>query len=356
MPKLIIHSATEQVTTFLKKELFNGAWRGVMPGSDKLASQLGVGRDTVEMALRNLEAEGILVNQGPRRGRLITLPPDVSSERQMRVGIFTYEMVDRRLDYIMKLEHQLSEAGHRLVYPKKCLLELGMDTERVMRMVEETEVDAWIILGGSRNILKKFIELKIPAIAMFGRWKGLSVAAVGPSKSEPIAKATKRLIDLGHRRIVLITRKMRRTPKPGAPEQAFLDTLEANGILPGSYNLPDWEETIDGLYDRLESLFQITPPTAMIIDEVPHFIATRQFLARKQLIIPEDISLICTDYTDAFDWCRPKISHIKWDADPVVSRTVSWVNNVSSGKADVKHTHTLAEFDEGGTVGPVRSE
>lgn len=327
-----------------------------MPGSDKLSSILGVGRDTLDRALKNLEKEGLLVNQGPRKGRLIVASPGASSERQLRVGILVYEMADRRLDYIINLEHELSATGHRIVHPKKCLIELGLDVDRVRQMVEETKVDAWIILGGPRNILKKFIELKIPAIAIFGRWKGLSIAAVGPNKMLPISEATKRLIDLGHRRIVLITRKMRRLPKPGPSEQAFLDTLEANGIMPGPYNLPHWEETVDGLYERLESLFQITPPTAMIIDEVPHFIATRQFLARKQRIIPEDISLICTDYTDAFDWCRPKVSHIKWDADPVVRRTVSWVNHISRGKVDLLQTQTLAEFEENGTVGPVRNE
>lgn len=57
-------SITEQVAVHLRGELLRGRWSGVMPGKHHLAEELGVNNKTVESALRQLEAEGLLVAQG----------------------------------------------------------------------------------------------------------------------------------------------------------------------------------------------------------------------------------------------------------------------------------------------------
>ena len=48
----------------------------------------------------------------------------------------------------------------------------------------------------------------------------------------------------------------------------------------------------EGLQKLLGSLFRLTPPTAMIIDEAPLFAATQQFLASQGLRVPQQVSLI----------------------------------------------------------------
>jgi hypothetical protein len=35
-------------------------------------------------------------------------------------------------------------------------------------------------------------------------------------------------------------------------------------------------------------------------------------------------------------------------------RVVGWTNNVARGKVDQRETHTLAEFIDGGTIGPAK--
>jgi DNA-binding LacI/PurR family transcriptional regulator len=81
------------------------------------------------------------------------------------------------------------------------------------------------------------------------------------------------LIGLGHRRIVSLARPRRRLPAPGTCEQAFLDDLAAHGIFQSPYHLPDWQEPIDAFHGRLESLFQFTQPTAMIIEKAAFYVA-----------------------------------------------------------------------------------
>jgi DNA-binding LacI/PurR family transcriptional regulator len=270
----------------------------------------------------------------------------------MRVAILLAESHNRKRDYMARLQHLLMEKGHAAFFVPSSLYQLGMDVKRVARMAGRTEADAWVVCAGSRGILEWFAERERPALALFGRVRKLRMACAGIEKVPAYAEATRELIRLGHRRIVLISRAQRRLPVPGTLEQAFLDELAAHGLPVSTYNLPDWEETITGFQKRLESLFQVSPPTAMIVDEVPLFIATQQFLARKRMRVPEDVSLVCPDHDSAFDWCVPSVSHIRWDSEPLVRRIARWVANVSHGKPDTHQYFTPAEFVRGGTVGP----
>ena len=228
-----------------------------------------------------------------------------------------------------------------------------MDVKRIAKLVEETQADAWIVVGGSRHVLEWFVEHSIPAFALFGRRRSLTIAGAGPAKPTAMIDLTKRLIQLGHRKIVLLVREERRLPKPGATESAFLKTLEANGIQPSSYHLPGWSESPDGFQKCLEELFRVTPPTALIVDESPFFVAAMQFFIKRGIRVPEAVSLACCDSDPNFSWCMPPITHIDWDSRPILKRIVNWASNISRGKIDHQQLETKAQFVEGGTIGPV---
>lgn len=347
-------STVAQLVAYLTQELERGRWHGRMPGVIRLARELGVARNSVEAALFELERIGVLVPMGAGRGRLIELKRGDRRMSSLRVAILPGEEADRRVDYLVELRHELEKAGHSAAFAPDSIVELGMSVKRIANMVTKTEADAWVVAAGPRDLLDWFATGDLPVFALFGRRRGLPMASVGPDKPSAYATATRALLDLGHRRIVLLARPRRRLPVPGASEQAFLDELAASGITPDLYHLPDWEVTIEGFHGRLESLFKITPPTALIIDEAPFFVAAQQFLAGRGLRVPEDVSLVCTDADPAFAWCKPAVSHIRWDSHPVVKRILRWVANVSTGEKDLRQTLTPAEFVTGGTIGPAK--
>lgn len=351
MPRLPLLSPSQQVARHLREELQRGVWREEMPGIPYLAAELGLDAKTVVAALRLLEEEGILEHQGNgRRRRIVELasPPSPS----LRLAILLGEAADGQLEYMTDLQHRLRENGHSLFFLKQSMVELGMDMRRIARAVERTDAGAWIVLSGSREVLKWFSARPIPAFAMFGRRRGLPLPSVGPDMPAACAAATRELIGLGHRRIVMLVRPRRRLPQPGTSEQAFLDELARHGIPPSEYNLPAWDETIHSFHARLESLFRVTPPTAMIIDELPLLIAVQQFLAGRRLRVPNDVSLICTENAPALDWCQPAIAHIRSEFKPIIRRVLRWAANVSAGKSDLRQSFTPAKFVPGGTIGP----
>lgn len=345
-------TVAEQVAQLLRDGLRQGRWRGSIPGRIRLAAELGVNHKTVKAALQILEDEGILVSRGAGRERKIVGAGEIAPS-SLRVAILLYEPSDRQVHFMVDLRHQLAEAGHTAHFAAKTMAELGMKVSRIARLVEQTEADAWVILAGPRDVLEWFAARPTPAFAMFGRLMQVPLASTSPKKAGALHELVDRLVSLGHRRIVMLAREDRRKPQPGFFERLFFEKLESCGIRTGAYNLPDWGDSPEELERVLASLFRHTPPTALIVEDGLLFSAVQQHLARLGILAPEQVSLACTDAYPSFEWCRPTIAHIAWDAKPVVKRVLSWANNIRRGKEDRRKTTSLARFVDGGTIGPV---
>ena len=351
MPQPTFLTITEQVAEHLRGELYRGRWTDTIPGSRKLSTELEVNSKTIEDALQLLEAEGILVGQGVGRGRRIVLPED-HVQPGLRVAILVYEEGSKSLDYHVYCKNNLEAAGHTVFYAPSHLTEIKMDVPRLARMVAKTEADAWVVSAGTSEVLQWFLQQKIPVFAIFGRRRKLNIAAVGPDHVPALAEATRRLIELGHQRIVFLD-SLYSVSEPGTIGAAFLAALSAGGITVGSYNLPGWEGGLEGLYAYLDSSFQISPPTAIIASSSPNYFATQSFLVNRGIRVPQDLSLICVDDDPHFSQYRPSVSHIGWSSRSVANRIVRWVRNISEGKEDARQTTIKSEFIEGGTIGPV---
>jgi len=328
-------------------------WAGVVPGRDKLSREFGVSGKTVEAALRLLEKRGVLESAGAGKRRRIKSRNGVSV-RGMKLAILSFDPLSQCPGYLVELQHMLVEAGHAAFFAPKSQAELGNSLRAVSRFVKQTKADAWVLEAASREVLEWFIKQDIPVFALFGRRRGLPIAGFGPEKSDAYAQVARRFYELGHRRIVLLARRVRRLPEPGTIEKAFLGELEAQGIETSSYNLPDWEENVRGFHERLNTMFLVNPPTALLIDEAQYFLAALHFCASRGLRVPGHVSLACTDDDPGFAWFTPKVAHIRWDRRAVLLRITRWAANVSQGKADRRQSFTKAEFVEGGTIGPVR--
>lgn len=344
-------SAVSQLADHLREQILHGKITGTMPGVNQLVRQLGVGTKTVLGAIASLEKERLIESQGGNRPRRIAAPGSGGS-RSLRVRILLYESSDLSADYIMDLRHRLEEAGHDAAFASKTLRDLRMQPGRVAGFVKQTPADAWVVVAGSKLILEWFLAQSLPTFALFGRMTNLPIAATGPRKSPAVAEAVRRLVALGHRSIVMLCREERRMPNPGLSERVFLDELEAHGIAPSRFNLPDWGDDMAGFHKCLDDLFRITPPTALLISDPVLFTAAHQHLAQRGIVAPRDVSMICQEPHPLFEWWAPPVSHIFHDSKPYIRRIVRWVENVARGVDDRAQTPTLARFIEGGTIGP----
>ncbi len=342
-------SAVEQLAAHLREEIASGGWRDAMPGVAKLSLALGVGTRTVVAALQILKREGLLEGDGERRRSRI-VAAGTGKPRGLRIRILQYDIDDAHDEHVIGLRFRLEEKGHHVAVAPKTLSELKFDVKRVARMVEKTGGDAWVVRSGSRPVLEWFAARSVPTFAMFGRQTGIPMASVANVKSPALAEALRRLVDLGHRRIVLLTREDRRKPIPGLMERRFLDELQRLGIPVGAYNLPEWEDHRDSFQRCLQGLFRHTPPSALIFSEPTFLFATQQFLTRRRLSVPEHVSMIALDDHPAFRWFVPEVSRIQTDGRRWVARIVDWADNVANGREDRRETLIRSKFFKGETI------
>ncbi len=352
MKPLRLISTAEQVAAHLTEEITQGSLVGELPGARKLANQLGVNHKTIDAAAALLENRGLLKSQGAGKPRLI-ITPDETARRAMHVAILTYEPESSQgSKIIIELRHSLSNIGHTCTLSEKSQQELGWNLGKITQLVEKTKADAWIVQAGSHEILEWFSQQTFPSLALYGQFLDIPVAAVGAMKVPAVIDALDRLTAYGHSRIVMLSRETDRLPAPGYTQRNFLEQLEARGIQASAYNLPDWECTPQGLQKILDSLFQLTPPTALFITDILLLFPAYTHLLRHGVTAPQRVSLICSDEQPEYLWCRPSIAHIRWDQYKIVRRILEWADKTSRGKVDLSQVFVDAEFFAGDTIGP----
>lgn len=344
-----ILSAPEQVAASLRDEIARGRWIGTLPGIYSLSAELGFPRKPIEQALLLLEKEGLLFPQGVGRRRKIAAL-EKFSPRSMRVAILDYDPSGIH-ENMTELLNRLSDQGHTAFFSDKTLMELDMNVARIARLVKKTEADIWIVIAGPTEVLDWFDTQKIPVFSIFGNFAKFQMAGIGISYAKPLLDSTRRLIELGHRRIVYMVNRGRVDYPLGSLWKRILEEMETHGIITGTYNLPKWEDSSEGFYQLLKSLFAHTPPTALVIEEIPHFVATLQFCAEHGLRVPHDVSLICLCYGSDLDYCYPAVTHIHWDYRPMIKRITEWANHMVIGKQDHRQSYIKANFVIGGTIG-----
>lgn len=344
-------TVTDQFVAYLRAAISNGELTVTMPGIKRLATTHGVSSNTVAAALEQLEHEGFLKPQGHGRRSQILLPED-AERPTFRITLLPYERADLLLDHVLEIKRRLEEEGCEVNVAEKSLMEMGMKVSRIAQLVKHTKTDAWVVFSAPQEVLEWFVTHPVPSFALFGRFRRLPIAATGLDKAPAFRAAIRRLAELGHRRIVMLQPKHNRMPSPSLLVRESIEEMEIHGIKTGPYNLPDWEQSPEGLRKRLDSLFMLSPPTAIILDRPNEFIGAQLYLARRGIFAPQDISLICDD-DPAFEWCEPSVSCIRWENRPLVRRIIRWVHNISNGKDDRRQTFTKAKFLEKGTIGPV---
>ena len=130
----------------------------------------------------------------------------------------------------------------------------------------------------------------------------------------------------------MLTRRERRKSSIGLTQQTFLDELRARGIRTGDYNLPDWSESSGGLKACLDSLFAVTPPTAIYVMTGELLLAVQNYLARRRDRGHGDVTLICPEYHPNYDWCDPQVPHLRWESEKIIRQAVNWVDGLAAGK------------------------
>jgi len=349
----------EQTAAHLREGFQSGRWIGTLPGVLQLAGELMISKQIVRSALLLLEQEGWIESGGNgRKRRIVEKRGNASAQQSLRIGIMLDEPLENepsnQIKILLGVRHAIETSGHSCIFSSQYLSRLNDNLPRISRIVKAAAADAWIVCPASRTVLEWFIAQKLPVFALGGRFQGLPVASCATRLAPAIESAIHALLNHGHRRIVMLAPPVLRKPAPIPSLQGYLDLLKERGINTTDYNLPHFEETTESLADCLNSVFKVTPPTAVLTMRTDHCVALLSFLALRGLQVPRDVSMVYMHMDPVFRFRRPALDHFNVQAEEFVTRITRWINGVKKGKPDQRQVIFDAVYVPGGTVGPVK--
>jgi DNA-binding LacI/PurR family transcriptional regulator len=259
---------------------------------------------------------------------------------------------------VMQMMAQLKSAGHdevTIVVPavKRPLRPLA-------KLVGEAEADAWLVQFGTREVLEWFAASGLPVFGCGGSFIGLKMGGAGSGNYADVMQDAARLVvGLGHRRVVFIGESAFRRPTLTLTVRNLHAELQSVGVEPGPYHVPEWEETPEGLARLLESLFQFTPPTAVICQSLQITIATLGFLSRRGMRVPQDVSVVSLSRRDPLcQWIFPGLEPVCVEEDHkfVLRRIRQWLAKVAAGQVDYRQVSARGRLSEGNSVAIPKSE
>lgn len=189
----------------------------------------------------------------------------------------------------------------------------------LLRSFSSGQVDG-VLMGPYTPIEGEFEEilrgLPVPLV-MIDRDQPTWCDAVYVDHEGGMKQATGYLLDLGHRRIALVTGSTNLHPGAGRM-RGFKQAYAERGLQPVPELMVSDSFLRDQAYRTTSSLLGLShPPTAIIAGGIDMLSGVLRAIRTRGLRIPEDISVIGSGQSDLSDLHQPPIAVVSWDQNEV---------------------------------------
>jgi LacI family transcriptional regulator len=228
------------------------------------------------------------------------------------VGFIISDISNTLFSSIVKAaEGVLQEAGYTLV-----LANTGEGTVReveLIHLLQQRRMDGLIMTvfqEGNTAVQEAIQNLRLPVV-LLDRELPIPVDAVYADHASGMFQATKHLLELGHRRIALITES--RLNRPGRERiRGFEQAFQSLGLTPD----PDFicSRSLSAEYGFRESYSLLTGshrPTAIIAGGNQILVGLLKAVRLCSVRIPEDLSVISCDDTDLTALATPPVTVVQ---------------------------------------------
>ena len=346
----------------LKEWINRGVLGEVLPGELELKSRLGVGRDTLRLALKLLAEDGWVssATQGQqRRIRPEHLPSRITTlATPLPVTFLSPYPVEHRQTLLEMDDTQLrlTGQGRRLQFISPDVFHLKNPDGRLEHLVRTHPSAAWVLYASSEPMQRWFDQKGLPTFLFEAPFPGVRLPYVAPDWGAAAFHAGIQLARQGHR-IVGILEYQERRPGLIAQEQALERAFAAAGV-PGRLLVFKDDRTPASVGRSLEAAFNISQrPTALVLTRAAQLLTCYSWLVSRGIRVPADISIVCLDHDAWFDDFHPAISHYRSDTK-FLSRSIAErvVELAVTGRVTRRSIRVPMEFYPGATVGPARQD
>jgi len=359
MPKNIF--PYQQVRKFLVDQIQRGVWKPgeYLPSEVELAEQLKVHRLTVNRVMRDLVRDGLLHRRRGVGTSVVEVKP--TSRRAPfgdgLVGVLT----GHDFNPVTNLYYGEMFEGLRRGLMRHGIYALPLgDISEYMELVSsgicqslQKSLSGIALMGPANSEAFLFLEsMKVPvAVLGVSEYEG-TLPHVASDDRNDAAEVAKKMLALGHTRIVHLTRNL--TSKL----EGFLEACELAGhAVPYRYVLQaDGFEIEDGRTAMLEFLDRDLPITA-VFGATDHLALGAMLALRERgLRIPEDVSIAGFDGLPARTPGLPKLSTMSVPRERIGEQAAELLAAMSKGhKLPATIDHLPSQWIEGESLGPVRT-
>lgn len=349
-----------QAATIIQEMIVEGSLPKLLPGERTLAEKLQIGRDTLRAALDILEADGwITPREHGKRRRILKAGSRIRQREETKRIAFLSPKSLQELPPWLLIEFDivrglLNRRGYELELISPGLFHLRNPARKLEKLIEDHDVDAWILYQCPAPLQLWFEEKKIPALIRGYPQPEVNIPCLDEDWHAASFHAGGLLKRHGHERIGLLMPNVKLAGLE-ATERGLVEAIETESNPGSIYKLIDRGET-GSVARALEVAFGLQhPPTAFIATRSRHVLTIMSWLAERRLRIPNDVSLVALCYETWYEHLRPSITHYHSEPDTIARSLVRKILRVVSSEAKGPQLKLLIpECFEGGSVRTIR--
>ena len=315
----------------------SGAWARLLPGERRLAETLQVGRDTIRLAVQQLERDGVLgmAEAGSRRRIVGALAVERGGKtRHLKIGLLAHRRLEQLpqplLLEIDRIRDALANKNGSLEVFAPGWYEQRNPVKRLEALVAEERCSAWMLLRSSAAVQEWFSKSGTPCLIRGYPHPGTDLPHLDVDWHATARHAAGRLWRMGHRRVVVLS--------PAEP----LKGVEAavRGVL--ELGEPGFEASVmvedgstAGVIRILGRVLRLQPgPTAIIATRARQAATALTWLASQGVKVPENLSLVTLAWEPFLDHLVPEISGYRIDPEAVAKLVVRRLERLATGDSN----------------------
>jgi hypothetical protein len=353
-------SLVNETANTLKEWISTGVLRDVLPGELQLKLRLGVGRDTLRLALQLLADEGWVSAAVKGQQRRIHPPHSPinqeSPPQNLPVTFLSPNAIEARVTLLEMEDTQrhLAEQGRNLRYLAPDLFKLKNPGSRLERLVRENPSAAWILFAVNEGMQRWFEEKGIPTLLYGTPYPGVGLPFVVSDWGAAAFHAGIQLVRHGHRVIGMLEYR-ERFPGVLAEERGVERALATVGGGDGRLIVFKDDRTPASVARSLDLAFSLKQrPTALVLTYTRQLLTCYSWLVSRGIRVPADVSIISLTNDSWFEDLHPPICYYQPETK-LMSRKIARrvLELVQTGRITRKSLRIPLEYVPGGSIGSV---
>lgn len=349
-------SKVEQTVSIIRKAIQQGEWEGHLPSERMLSSELMVSRGCLRLALDSLSDMGVIAKAEPyKRRRILSKPSKARGRKIEKVIFFSPEPAHKAspsvLVQVAALRGLLIKSGLMLEMVSSPVFQQATPSHKKLeQLVKDHPRAVWILHQSNAKIQEWFSEHHasvshsdgVSAIVFGSSFPSVNLPFVDFDMQGACRHAAGVLLAKGHRKICLL-RFRSSLAGDDLAEAGMQEALSAHtgGADDTSKVLPPVVLKHNFHVERLgvlldQTFSSSTPPTALIVINPHHFLASYTHLQSRGLKVPENVSMVCLTNDVLLDYIRPRPVSYSVD-NRLIQKLAKMVMSISAGRKDMKN-------------------